>query len=121
MTLTVVTMAAFAQGKINMVNDANHLIVFSSDSWLKAADAGLAGLPVPAVMPSGTIILVDLYGGADAGSMSLQTTTTINAAIPGGFGPLNFTSPNIAGGVTATFQIQVRESGFATAEAARSS
>jgi hypothetical protein len=117
LALTVATVAAFAQGKINMVNDANHYLVYQN---LKAVDAAMNGQPVTiAALPSGATFLVDLYGGADAGSMVLQTTTTINAAIPGGFGPLNFISANVAGGATGTFQIQVRESTFTTAALAQ--
>lgn len=120
MKKTLVTMAllatcvgAFAQGKITMANDSNHLLYFGTG--VKGGD--VAGAKVTAA--STTSLLIDLYGGADAGSMILQTTTTVSASIAGGFGPLNFTSPNVAGATTGTFQVKVREVGFATAELAQ--
>ena len=116
LTLLMVTasLAAFAQGKITFRNDSSHLLYFAS--YMKAGDAGLANQPISSSpTPSGVTFLIDLYGGATAGSMTLQTTTTISAT-PGLFGPLNFTSPNLPGGVVATFQVKVRESTYATAE-----
>lgn len=99
-----------------MVNDANHLLQFGS--VVKQGDTAGA-LLTQAPTASGATFLVDLYGGADAGSMILQTTTTVSASIPGGFGPLNFISPNVGGAVTGTFQIKVRQVGFDTAELAQ--
>lgn len=122
LTLALVgaTVASFAQGKINMVNDANHLVQFGT--VLKPADAGLTGAnATSAATPSGATFLVDLYGGANAGAMVLQTTTTLGIGPSAGFfGPLNFTSPNVAGGAPGgSFQVKVRQVGFATAELAQ--
>jgi len=119
LALVAVTAASFAQGKINMVNDANHLVQFGT--VLKPADVALQGAnATSAATPSGATLLVDLYGGANAGSMILQTTTVLGIGPSAGFfGPLNFTSPNVGGGVVGTFQVKVRQVGFATAELAQ--
>lgn len=120
LSLAVASVAAFAQGKITMGNNASHLVYFAA-TGLKAQDSGLAltGL-TQAATPSGSTFLIDLYGGASAGSLTLQTTVGLNTlAGGGGFGNVNFTSPNLAGGVQATFQIKVREVGFLTAEESR--
>ncbi len=113
LALAVVSVAAFAQGKVNMVNDATRLVYFTSTT---AADAALSGHEAPAVLPSGRQLIVDLYGGATAGSMVLQSSTTLAGGL---FGPNNFVSPNMAGGVVGFWQIQVREAAFPT-EAASS-
>lgn len=114
LALTAVCAASFAQGKISFLNNAAHAVVWSN--VVKTVDAGVAGQSVANTGPGATL-LVDLYGGANAGSMTLQTTTVISAAA-GLFGPFNFTSANLAGGVTATMQVKIRESSFATAELA---
>ena len=121
LTLLVVGtgVGAFAQGKLNVVNDSLHLLYFGN--VLKAADTASAGQLVTASpTPSGATLVVDLYGGPDANSMTLQTTAIMNPTLPGIFGPMGFTSPNLPGDVVATMQVKVRESGFATAEAAQS-
>ena len=112
LTLLVATinLAAFAQGHIRMENDSNHLLYFSNFPKL-LDDAALAGQLVTPAIPSGATILVDLYGGTTIGSMTLQTTASISASTLGRFGPVNFTSPNLPGGVTAFMQIQIRELG----------
>jgi len=110
LALAVVSVAAFAQGKVAMVNDGTRLVYFTS---VKAGDEAALN-QARSTLPGGASLVVDLYGGATAGSMVLQTSTTLSAAIQGGFGPLNFTSPNMAGGVVGFWQIQVREAAFAT-------
>ncbi len=110
-----VSTAVFAQGKISMVNDLTRLVYFADyPGSTEPADAAYQGKKVPAVLPSGITLMVDLYGGTSPGSMTLQTSTTINPQFPPGwFGPLNFVSPNMAGGVVGFWQIQVREAAFA--------
>lgn len=116
--IALACVGALGQGKLNVVNDSLHLLYFGT--VLKSADINLAGqLVASSPMPSGAIFLVDLYGGADANSMTLQTTTTMNATLPGIFGPMGFISPNLPGDVVATMQVKVRESSFASAEAAQ--
>ncbi len=108
LALAVVSVAAFAQGKVNMVNDATRLVYFTSTT---AADAALSGHEAPAVLPSGRQLIVDLYGGTTAGSMVLQSSTTLAGGL---FGPNNFVSPNMAGGIVGFWQIQVRNAVFPT-------
>lgn len=117
LALTAICAGAFAQGKINMVNDSTRLIYMASTA---AADAALLNTTptLGGVLPSGATLMVDLYGGTSAGSMTLQQTTTMNA-IAGGFGPKQIISANLAGGTVYTFQVQVRDSLFATAAAAQ--
>ena len=119
LALTAVCAASFAQGKINMVNDASHLVQFGTA--VKAPDAALAGqLATSAATPSGATLLVDLFGGTTAGNMTLQQTTILGIGPSAGFfGPRTFSSLDLPGGVTATFQVKVREVGFATAELAQ--
>lgn len=114
LALVAISVGAFAQGKINMVNDATRLVYFTSTL---AADAALLNQKAPAVLPSGSVLTIDLYGGATAGSLVLQRSTTINAAIPGGFGPSTYTSA-LPGGVDAFFQIFVHDATQPTEAAA---
>jgi len=119
LALVAVTAASFAQGKISMLNDASRAVTWGTAQNIKSGDSALAGLAVANSGPGATL-LVDLYGGASAGTMILQTTTTISAAA-GLFGPINFSSPNVAGGTVGTFQIKIRENTYATAELAQAS
>jgi hypothetical protein len=113
LALTAVCAGAFAQGKISMLNNAARALTWDSSALLKASDSALAGTLVQNT-GSGASLLVDLYGGTASDAMTLQLTTVVSAAA-GLFGPANFISANLAGGTTYTFQVQVRESGFATA------
>jgi hypothetical protein len=110
LTLLVATtsLAAFAQGKIRMENDANHLLYYSIGYGYFSPT--FAGQLVSNTGP-GANILVDLYGGSTAGSMVLQTTVPMSST-PGRFGPATFTSPNLPGGVTAFMQIRIRGPSF---------
>ena len=105
LALVLASATAFAQGKITFVNDSLHLVFWRSPAT-----------PVVGGSGAGATLLVDLYGGPNAGSMTLQATTSLSTLIPGQFGPLNFTSTNLPGGVTAVFQVKVRENIYATAE-----
>lgn len=115
LALVAVCAGAFAQGKISMLNDAARAVTWGNN--LKAGDAGLAGTAVSNT-GTGASLIVDLYGGVDGNSMSLQLSTVISAAA-GLFGPQNFISANLAGGVTYTMQVQVREGTFTTAALAQ--
>lgn len=119
LTFVAASVAAFAQGKISMLNDAAHAVTWGNASVLKSSDAALAGTAVSASTQSGSSLIVELWGGTSAGTMSLQATQPISAA-DGLFGPFNFISANLPGAVVATMQIQIRETGFATAGEAQS-
>ena len=96
-----------------MLNDSTRAVTWDIAGNLKPADLALAGTLVNNT-GTGATLLIDLYGGATAGTMSLQMSTVISAAA-GLFGPISFISATLPGAVTATMQIQVRETGFATA------
>jgi len=120
LALVAVTAASFAQGKISMVNDANHAVTWGGSSVLKPSDVALAGTLVDGLTPLGASLTIDLFGGANAGSMTLQQSTVMSVGgLPGIFGPRNFTSANLPGGSVAQMQIKIRETSFATAELAQ--
>jgi len=130
----LVCVGAFAQGKLQFFNNIDNLIYFTTDTTkLVAADASKsvagfalagssaytgAGGTIAALAGSPTLVAA-LYGGAVGGSLSLQTTTTIDGAANAGqvvgvqatFASLNF-------GVPAQFQVEVYDSRFADANAA---
>lgn len=93
LALTAVCVGAFAQGKINVLNDANHAVYYTSDNSL---------------VDSTSNFRIDLYGyqGTGAGSLALLTSVPMSATVPGVFGPLNWNS-TLAGGVASTFQVRV--------------
>lgn len=116
LALTAVCVGAFAQGKINMQNQTLRAVYFEDTL---AADAALVNTRAAGgVLPSGITLMVDLFGGPNAGSMTLQQSTTIIPGTPGTFSR-NFISPNLPGGVVATFQVKVRDGAFATMEASQ--
>jgi hypothetical protein len=100
-TLTMVCVAAFAQGKIKFVNDSLHLVYYSTDSGkIHATEA--AG----AVAGFSAAITVQLYGGASAGNLSLLSTTTLSTSgAPGTWLPVSLTVPGVASGA-GFFQIE---------------
>jgi MYXO-CTERM domain-containing protein len=127
MMATLACAGAFAQGSINFTLDSNHLIYFTSDtSKMLPADAqtvsqglliagqgaytglynGTAG-SIAALAGSPTFTAA-LYGGANAGSMTLQTTTTIgNSDNEGGVNGVPVYPTGIPGGTVWTWDVQV--------------
>ena len=94
LALTVACVGAFAQGKINVLNDANHAVYMVSDNSLVDASRGFR---------------IDLYGysgTAVGGSLALLTSVPITAGNPGIFGPFNWNSA-FPGGSASTFQVSV--------------
>ncbi len=72
--LAAAAATAFAQGKVNLINDAASLIVLSTtSSFLNPADISLAGLPVGnlVTLPSGATLVAGLYGGTSSSSLFL--------------------------------------------------
>ena len=103
MMASLACVAAFGQGAVTFYLDSNHLIYFTSDTakMIPAdANAQSVGLPIAgqgaytglfegapgtiAALPSGVTFTASLYGGATAGSMTLQTTTTIGDVLAEG-------------------------------------
>jgi hypothetical protein len=135
MTVTLVCTGAFAQGKLAFLNDTTQIVYFSSDSsklapldQAKSPDgyalagsgayvgtdpgSGLNGTIVSLANP-GTFVAA-LYGGATAGSLSLQTVAGIGdwgsegLFVPiDGTASLNTTFATLPNNVMAYFQIVV--------------
>lgn len=94
LALTAACVGAFAQGKINILNDTGHLVYLASDNSLVDASRNFS---------------VQLWGyGGTVGSLALLTSVPMSASIPGIFGPLNWNAPSgIPGGVASTFQVRI--------------
>lgn len=129
------SLTAFAQGKVNLINDAASLIVLSTDtSLVLAADRVLAGQPVGnmAPLPSGVTLVAGLYGGTSSSSLFLYSTVALtDAAMAAGYIPathivLNANAatgaPNIPGipngtpitAATPWFEVKVWDSAYPT-------
>ena len=129
LTAALLCVGAFGQGKLAFQVDTTQLI------YMTTADVGktVAGFPLAgsslytgagstlsslAGAPSFTAAL---FGGATAGSMTLQATTTLADANMAGqlnLATANVTFPSLVAGAPAFFQIQVFDSRFASAAAA---
>jgi hypothetical protein len=117
LTATLVSVGAFAQGKINFNNDSLHLVYFTTDaSGLAAGDAALAGRgPGGGRNPADGTLLADLYSGTSIGTMALvKSTTFTNSPAEGRWVSSAVTLPT-SGGVTTFFQIQIHDSRETTA------
>jgi hypothetical protein len=77
--LAIISPGAFSQGKVGFGNDSAHLFVIGTPV------AGDPTGPIPASpLPSGNSLIAQLYVGTDAGSMTLQTSSLLDAS---GWGP----------------------------------
>jgi MYXO-CTERM domain-containing protein len=130
---TLVCVGAFAQGKLQFVVDSDNLIYITTDTTqmhpgdaTKTADWGLGAGPVAlpgsslyagagstAAALGGTYV-VALFGGASAGSLSLQTTANLADISSQNFGGIdqsqNLTLAGMPAGTPAFFQVQVYDS-----------
>jgi hypothetical protein len=113
----------FAQGKVTFMNDVGSPIVLGDFPWVRAADASLAGQPVPTTgpLPSGVFLVEGLYAGTSSTSLALYTSVIVNPA--GGTGnPAGvFTPTHVVfpwGGVLTYMQVKVWESEYPSYEAA---
>jgi hypothetical protein len=132
--ITFVTcVAAFAQGKINLINDAASLVMFSSNSFVNPADASLRGQPIgnSTPLPSGVTLTAGLWGGTSLGALFLYSTTALTSTAAGSagvIGPMHIqlTSPLIngipsgtpIGASTPWFDVRVWDAAYATYDAA---
>lgn len=137
--LVAVCAGAFAQGKVNVINDSSSLVTLTTDtSRILPADRGLAGQPVgdAVPLPSGITLVAGLYAGTSSSQLFLYGYSPLNsAAIPAGNIPayhvvLNAIAatgapaiPGIASGTaigpgTPWFQVNVWDSAYATYAAA---
>ena len=118
LTATLACVAAFAQGRINFVNDSIHLVYFTSDTnSLRAGDAALAGTgPTTA-----SALVADLFAGTSASSLTLQKSTTFSI-VPGKWTAANtILAAGIPGGVPQFFQVQIHDAAAVSATAAQGS
>jgi len=127
---TLVSVGAFAQGKLQFSVNSDNLIYITTDTSklaagdaTKTADWGLGAGPV--ALPGSSLYMgagstaaalggtwvVSLMGGAAANSMSLQTTAELADASSSNFGglagPQNLTFASLPAGTPAYFQVDV--------------
>jgi hypothetical protein len=124
LALTTLCVSAFAQGKVQFVNDSLHNYYFGQT--VLSADQALRGALTPITpLASGISLRADLYAGTTAGELYLYSSTTLSTATPGRQNTLGVTLNDIdgAGPITAIpggttpayFQVQIRDSAFASA------
>lgn len=136
LSVAALSVAAFAQGRVNVLNDAGSQVVLTSNSGLAmSADQGMLGHPITTPLPSGVTLMCGLYGGTSQGSLFLYSTWLMNAAIPAGSIPATHVilnaipatgAPAIPGIATGTpigastpwFQVRVWDSTYANFAAA---
>ncbi len=116
----------FAQGKVTIQNDAEHLLIFpTSPSQVMAPDVLLTGQPVPTTgpLPSGVILVLGLYAGTSPNALTLVTAIVpINPAAGTGM-PAGMITPTHAilpfeGGTLAYMQVRVWDAPYPSFEAA---
>lgn len=119
---TLVCVSAFAQGKLQFVNDSTRVVYFTSDTAkLNAADASKANNALTSALigslDGAPALKVTLWGGTTSGNLSLQTTITTWSPSAGRWTSTSvaLNSP-LAGGTMAYFQIQIYD-GRATSAA----
>jgi len=127
--MVVASMAAFAQGKINLINDGASLVMLSSNAPVAAADQSLRGQPIgnSTPLPSGITLTAGLWGGATAGALSFYSATALTSSAAGSagvIGPMHIqlNSPAIPGIVNNTtigastpwFDVRVWDASYAS-------
>lgn len=124
--IVAVAAGAFAQGKVNFVNDSDRLVTWTTETAkLKPADVALAGQAVPANSTFKAALYYNTSGGsaspvAESALVAFGTTTLLSTSpgfITGGSATLS--SPvAVPAGQFGTFQVRVWEASFATYDAA---
>ena len=105
-TATLACVGAFAQGRVQFVNDSLHLAYYTGGS--------LDGQAVWANnMPAGITLVADLYLGTSSSSLSLITSTSFSGTAPGKWNAFSYAAPGLAGGTTVFIVAQVRDAAFA--------
>jgi len=115
LALTAATVAAFAQGKVGFVNDSTRVFTLGA---VLAQDAEFSGQAVTAALPSGPLAAL-LYAGTTAGSLSLQTSVTLEGtSLPqaGRMATKNVVLNGIVGGSPVNFQIVLIQAGVEAPE-----
>jgi hypothetical protein len=110
LSLTVLSLNLFAQGRLTLANDTSRLFVFNENAMYES-DMAYSGQPIPTgILPSGNTLSMALYASTTAGSLSLQTAFSLvgaNMAEPGRMTPKPMTLGGIPGGGSRYFQIFV--------------
>jgi hypothetical protein len=120
-TLCLACAAAFAQGKIRLVNDSVHLCYFTTDTS-HLTDSSLAGQAYNLGMAAGQTLTIELWAGTSSTSLALAGSTAFAAGgTPGAFPGANITLSGIAGGATAWFQVDIYDSASGSYAAAAAS
>lgn len=110
LALVASTVAAFAQGRISIANDSGRLFEIGT-----ARIGGDPSGPIPnAALPSGNTIVLALYAGTTAGSLSLQTSYAVtggNWLTDGRTATKPLTLVGVPGGVPQFFNIVLTDNG----------
>ena len=130
LTTLLISVSAFGQGKLLFQVDSTQLIYITTD-WNKMSlpdyAKAVAGFPLAgsslytgagstvASLSGSPSFTVGLWGGATAGSLTLQATTTLaDINLAGQLVPVNVTFAALPPGIPAFFQIQVFDSRFSS-------
>jgi hypothetical protein len=118
-TLCLACAAAFAQGKVRLVNDSLHLVYFTTDTArLGAADGALAGQAYT-LGNGGQTLRIELWSGTASTSLSLVGTTDFTGQPGVGvWAGLNITLPTAAG--STFFAIDIYDAAAGDYQAASS-
>jgi hypothetical protein len=137
--MLVASVAAFAQGKINLINDSASLVMLSSSGNVSNSDISLRGQPVGNSSPllSGVVLTAGLFGGTSSSQLYLYSTTALTGAAAGSagiIGPMHvicqanpttgaLNIPGIAnntpiGSTTPWFDVKVWDNAYASYDAA---
>src|SRR5262245_24547900 len=102
LTVSLVALAAFAQGKITVANDTLHLVYYDPPR----IDAALACLAVDSAhYPPAYSLLVDFYLRTSSSSLALVSSTAMAGSVPGEWTPFNVIVPVIPPGTTTLFAL----------------
>ena len=134
LTTILISVGAFAQGKLLFQVDSTQLIYMTTHSGrMNPYDVGktVAGFPLAgsslytgagstvASLAGAPSFTAALFAGATAGSLSEVVTTTLaDVNLAGQLNPVNVTLAGLSAGTPAFFQIQVFDSRYANAAAA---
>jgi hypothetical protein len=93
--MALVAAAAFAQGKVSLINDAGSLVMLDPTKPVAAQDVSLRGQAIgnSTPLPSGVTLTAGLYGGTTSTALFLYSTTALNSPAAGSagvIGPAHF-------------------------------
>jgi len=124
LSVALVCVGAFAQGKIAFSNDNNHLAYFTSDTaGLNAADAAVAGQGVYTTtigsLEGSPSIVADLWAGTASDALQMVTSGVGWFPVSGIWVPTNVELPSgLPAGAVTYFQVNIHDASVADAAAA---